>query len=136
MRIWTRIFLITTKQSKSRVYPNVLNVDQKPRTCAVRRFLQMEREFSSPRALMGKVTLVGTVSEYLPFIFSKRLLAKVGPRRSASAFWGLVLAVHSLCLRTLFFLPCPLHGPRNRFEQRHCAFQLGPESNMHLAAAG
>ena len=50
---------------------------QKPRTCAVRRFLQMEREFSSPRALMGKVTLVGTVSEYLPFIFSKRLLARV-----------------------------------------------------------
>ena len=47
------------------------------------RFLQMEREFSSPRALMGKVTLVGTVSEYLPFIFSKRLLARVGPRRSA-----------------------------------------------------
>ena len=50
------------------------------------RFLQMEREFSSPRALMGKVTLVGTVSEYLPFIFSKRLLARVGPRRSAFCF--------------------------------------------------
>ena len=55
--------------------------------CRFDRFLQMEREFSSPRALMGKVTLVGTVSEYLPFIFSKRLLARVGPRRYA-CFWG------------------------------------------------
>ena len=89
MRIWTRIFLATTKQSKSRVSKRFECGSQKPRTCAVRRFLQMEREFSSPRALMGKVTLVGTVSEYLPFIFSKRLLARVGPRRSASTFGAL-----------------------------------------------
>ena len=66
------------------------------------RFLQMEREFSSPRALMGKVTLVGTVSEYLPFIFSKRLLARVGPRRYAT-FWG--LADH------LKFTRAPSHFP-------------------------
>ena len=44
-------------------------------------FLQMEREFHSPRALMGQVTLVGTISEYLPFMLSKRLLNRFGARR-------------------------------------------------------
>ena len=84
--------------------------------CRFDRFLQMEREFSSPRALMGKVTLVGTVSEYLPFIFSKRLLARVGPRRYASAFGGLVVPSHAFLV----------HGSMMaaQFEQHHCAFRM------------
>ena len=84
------------------------------------RFLQMEREFSSPRALMGKVTLVGTVSEYLPFIFSKRLLARVGPRRYASAFGVLTI---SLVVPSHAFL---VHGSMMaaQFEQHHCAFRM------------
>ena len=91
--------------------------------CRLDRFLQMEREFSSPRALMGKVTLVGTVSEYMPFIFSKRLLARVGPRRYVRYVLGpcLPFKFHS-CAFTLSFLVNGMMAAQ--FEQHHCAFRM------------
>mmetsp|Transcript_51744 Transcript_51744/g.70550 ORF Transcript_51744/g.70550 Transcript_51744/m.70550 type:complete len:402 (+) Transcript_51744:48-1253(+) len=41
-------------------------------------FLQMEREFETPKASMGKITLIGTLTEYPAFLLSNQLIARFG----------------------------------------------------------
>ncbi len=81
-------------------------------------FLQMAREFKSPKALMGAVTLVGTITEYPFFFKSDALIAQYGPVKMlkvAHACLALRLVGYAAVSATTAPVALPalqlLHGP-------------------------